>query len=287
MKKTKIINKFLQIFILLFVIVLTTISFSACAQVRAMTITNEDDSIDELVTVSLDVASVLSAGYNVENMKAEIETVSIGVATSMKEELNDKIIRDKVLATRETREILNSFLDGIDVVKSAWEKNTFAIGIRFKNIDVYKYYYDITQETKKEMQTEKHFFYDKIYYYSSTMYVKHNALYNRLNLHFSTTYPNLINSTSNGLLYSYKTSQRRQHSDADFITKQNGEYYHTWVVDPNNLEEPIMLYYNVANPESYIIIALAVTGGVVVILGATAGIIELIKKKKGATNHSA
>ena len=287
MKKSFIFNKFIQIFILIFAIVLITISFSACAQVRAITITNEDDSIDELVTVSLDFNAVLEGGYNVENMKAEIETTSIRIATNMKDELNDKIMRDKLLATQETREILNEFIDGIDVVKSTWKENTFAIGIRFKNIDVYRYYYDITSEIKKEMYTEKHFFYDKIYYYSSTMYVKHNALYNSINLHYSQEYPNLINSESNELLYSYKTSVRRQHSDADFITKQDGEYYHTWVVDPNNLDKPIMLYYNVANPESCIIVALAVTGAVVVILGAVAGIIELIKKKKGTTNHSA
>jgi len=287
MKKTVIFNKFLQIFILMFLLVLITICFSACAQIRAMTITNEDDSIDELVTVSLDINAVLSAGYNVEDMKLDIETTSINIATNMKDQLNTKIIKDKMFATNETIEILNGFIDGIDVVKSTWKENTFAIGIRFKNIDVYKYYYDIKSETKKEMQTEKNFFYDKIYYYSSTMYVKHKGLYNSINLHFSQKYPNLINSPSNELLYSYKTSVRRQHSDADFITKQDGEYYHTWVVDPNNLDEPIMLYYNVANPESYILVAFAVTGGVVVILGVVAGIVELIKKKKGATNHSA
>lgn len=281
MKKISVFNKILQIFIFVFLIVLITISFSGCAQVRAMTITNEDDSIDELVTVSLDVNAVLNSGYSVENMKLEIETTSINIATNMKEKLNSKIMQDKILATQETKEILNSFIDGIDVVKSTWKENTFAIGIRFKNINIYKYYYNITENIKKEMHTEKHFFYDKIYYYSSTMYVKHNALYNSVNSHFSLLYPDLINSETNELLYSYKTSLRRQHSDADFITKQDSEYYHTWVVDPNNLDKPIMLYYNVANPESYIIVALAITGGAVVVLGIVAGVIEVVKRKKG------
>lgn len=279
MQKLIKINKFLIKIILILLLSLITINFSACAQVRAMTITNEDDTIDEMVTISLDADAVIAQGYDVIDMKLDIESTSQNIAINMRDKLNTKIAQDKILATPETKQILNGFIDGISVIKSAWKDNTFAIGIRFQNIDIYKYYYDISEQTKKEMQTEKHFFYDKIYYYSSTMYVKHNNLYNSMNSYFSVKYPNLIESETNELLYSYKTSLRRQHSDADFITKQDGEYYHTWIVDKDNLEEQIMLYYNVANPESYIIVSLAVTAGLVLILALVCGVIELIKKK--------
>lgn len=263
-----------------FMLLISATTFSACAQVRAMTITNQDDTIDELVSVSLDQVAIVDAGYNITSVKNDIETNSLSIAEDMKNELNLRVAKDMLTATTETKKILLDFKDGISVVKSSWENNTYVIGIRFKNIDIYKYYYDITDNQKVEMQREEHFFYDKVYYYASTMYVKHNALYNSCYNYFSAKYPNLIESETNELLYSYKTDLRRQHSDADYITYNNGEYYHTWVVDSDNLDEPIMLYYNIANPENYIIISLGITFGLAIVLGEVAGIIKIVQINK-------
>ena len=82
--------------------------------------------------------------------------------------------------------------NGIEIIKSDWKDNTYVIGIRFKNIDVYKYYYGIKENTKVEMQTDEHFFYDKVYYYASTMYVKHHDLYDSINVYYSTKYFSLL-----------------------------------------------------------------------------------------------
>ncbi|MBQ8615298.1 MAG: hypothetical protein IJ415_01865 [Clostridia bacterium] len=276
--KIKIINKSIIFIMLLFIVTLT---FSACAQVRVMTITNDDDTIDELVTVTIVPEEVFNAGYNLSELKLDIETNSIAEAQKMADKLNQKIFADLLLVRdEESVNTLNGFKDGISVIKSDWNNNTYAIGIRFKNIDVYKYYYGITESTSVEMQTEEHFFYDKVYYYASTMYVKHHDLYTLVNNYYSTQYPELIESERNELLYTYKTDLRRQHSDADYITKQDGEYYHTWVVDKNNLDEPIMLYYNIANPENYVLVALGVTAAVSIILLAVGFIINKVKKKK-------
>ena len=82
----------------------------------------------------------------------------------MKDELNEKIFNDLLLTTDdETISTLNDFKDGISIIKSDWKDNTYAIGIRFKNIDVYKYYYGISENTNVEIQTEEHFFYNKVY----------------------------------------------------------------------------------------------------------------------------
>ena len=276
--KIKAINKSIILILLMFFITLT---FSACSQVRVMTITNEDNSIDELVTVTLIPEEVVSFGYSVEELKLDMQTNSQTKAQDMADKLNQKIFADLLLTfDAETIATLNSFKDGISVVKSDWKNNTYTIGIRFKNIDVYKYYYNISDNIKTEMQTEKHFFYDKVYYYASTMYVKHHDLYNLVNNYYSTQYPELIESETNELLYTYKTDLRRQHSDADYVTKQNGEYYHTWVVDKNNLEEPIMLYYNVANPENFVLVALGVTAGVTIILLIIGFLINKFKNKE-------
>ena len=51
-------------------------------------------------------------------------------------------------------------------------------------------------------------------------------------------------------------------------------------VDKNKLDEPIMLYYNVANPENYIIVSLLLTLGVTVVLLIVGMIIKVYKKNK-------
>lgn len=271
------IKKINKPIILILLLMIVTFCFSACAQVRVMTITNKDDSIDELVTITLVKEDVINAGYNINELKQDIQTNSIKKAQELADKLNQKIFTDLLLVNdKESIDTLNSYKDGISVIKSEWKNDVYAIGIRFKNVDIYKYYYGINDNTKVEMQTEKHFFYDKVYYYSSTMYVKHHELYNLVNSYYSTQYGGLINSESNELLYTYKTDLRRQHSDADFITKQDGEYYHTWIIDKNNLDEPIMLYYNVANPENWIFVALGIT----VVVTLIVYIVALIKNKK-------
>ncbi len=272
-------NKFLKSIFALALFVVITFTFSGCATISAVVINNEDDTIDELVTVTLDTQAVLSAGENVMELKSYIQENSQEHATAMKKSLNNKIASDMILATKETQKILQEFVDGIDVVESAWKDNTYVIGIRFRNIDVYRYYYNISENSKVDMQTEEHFWYDKVYYYASTMYVKHHDLYDRVVADYVQDYPNLVTAENPELMYCYKTDLRRQHSDADNITWQDGAYYHTWKVDPNNLNEPIMLYYNIANPESYILVALCLTAGVSIILGIIATIIHFKKKK--------
>ena len=265
---------------------IVALTFSACAQVQVMTINNEDDTIDEIVTVTIVPNEILSAGYNVSELKLDIETKSEVQAENLKDKLNQKIFADLMsVKDEESRLTLNSFKDGIEVIKSEWNNNTYAIGIRFKNIDVYKYYYNISDNTKTEMLREEHFFYDKVYYYASTMYVKHHDLFDNVNAYYSMKYPGLINSNANELLYSYKTNLRRQHSDADYITFEQGAYYHTWVVDPNNIDEPIMLYYNIANPENWIIVGICITLGVAVIL-TVVGVIISLNKNNTDNNQS-
>ena len=268
-------------FLIIIMLMLIALSFCACAQVRVMTVTNNDDTIDEFVSITINQEEIINAGYSALELKSDIETNSYLTAKEMVDRLNNKIASDLLMVTdEESIQVLNSFVDGMEVVTSNWKDNTYIIGIRFKNINVYKYYYNIKEQTNIEMKEEKHFFYNKMYYYASTMYVKHNDLYSSLNAYYSLKYSGLIDSENNELLYTYVTDLRRQHSDADYITKQNGKYYHTWVVDKNKLDEPIMLYYNVANPENYIIVSLLATLGVTVVLLIVGMIIKVYKKNK-------
>jgi len=246
--------------ILILLLIILTFSFCGCAEVRAMTITNSDGTIEEQVYVSLDRNAILKAGENVSKIKQDISSTAVAEGAKMLDYLNFKVEQDKIGATKETIEILNSFKNGIQVLSNNWDNNTsdnYLVSIKFKNLDVYKYYYDI-EETDVETTVEEHFFYNRVSFQGSTMYLKHNELYNRLKIEFSVKYSGLINSESNQLLYTYTTDLRRQHSNADYITKQGGKYYHTWVIeDVNNTE--ILFYYNIANRGNCILVAMGVT----------------------------
>ena len=232
---------------------------SACSSVRAMTVTNDDGSIDELVYVSLNEEEIINAGYTLDEMKNRISVSSMNEAQQLVYNLNLKISIDiATTSDSETISILNSFKNGIEVVGNIWQDDTYVIGIRFKNSDIYRYYYNITNNSSSKTYTEKHFFYNKIYYYGLSMYVNYSDLYEKLNAYYSTNYPNLVESENNELLYTYITDLHREHSDADYITELDGKYYHTWIIDGNDLTQELVIYYNVANRTNCMIVLIGV-----------------------------
>lgn len=276
-RNKKIINLTFLSLLLIFV----PFIFSACSKVRAMTITNQDNTIDEIVAITITPEDVMNAGYNITEVKQDIKDKSKQLAQLMINKLNEKILFDLMLVEdNESKEVLLSYKDGITIIENDWKENSYKIGIKFKNIDIYKYYYNIKENVKTETYKEKHFLYTKVYYYASTMFVKHYELYESVNNYYSIKYAQLIHNENNLLLYTYKTDLRRQHSDANYINKINGEYYHTWVVDKNNIEKPIMLYYNIANPQNWIIVSVLITVSVTIIVGGIALLISLNNKKK-------
>lgn len=266
------------------VLLLVVLCLSACASVRSMTVTNEDGTIDELVYVTLQENEILSAGYSVEEIKSKISSSSLNEARQIVNNFNLKVSLDILNSSdQDTIKTLNSFLNGIDVVGDKWEENTYVIGLRFKNMDVYSYYYGITSESTAKIETQSHFFYDKISYYGTSTFVSYSDLYERLNAYYTSNYPNLVNSENNELLYTYITDLSREHSDADYITKMDGKYYHTWVIDPDNMSEELVLYYNIANKSNCLIVLIGVGVAVSLILLLIA---VLINKKNLQTNKN-
>ena len=272
MAKSKIYR---LIFCLMLLVVV--LCLSACASVRSMTVTNEDGTIDELLYVTLQEEEIVSAGYSVEEIKNRVSSSSLNEARQIVNNFNMKVSLDIMNSLdQDTITTLNSFLSGIEVIGDRWEDDTYVIGIRFKNMDVYRYYYGITSTSTAKTETESHFFYDRIYYYGLSTFVNYSDLYERLNAYYSMNYPNLVESESNELLYTYTTDLSREHSDADFVTKMDGKYYHTWVIDGANLSEELVLYYNIANRANCI---LTLVGVSVAVSGILLLIAFLIKKK--------
>ncbi|MBR6778555.1 MAG: hypothetical protein IKM43_00160 [Clostridia bacterium] len=263
------------IFILLLFIVATC--FCGCASVNVMTQQNDDGTIDELVYVTLNTDAIQSAGKSVELLKLDVDTEGKKQIDLIIEKFENKIMFDKLHATEEAKVVLNSYVGGITPVKSQWQDNTCAIGIRFKSIEVYRYYYGITGNETITMQVEKHFLYNKMYYYAYSMYADYSVVYSNLENIFSTKYPDLVDNQNNQTLYTFVTSSRRQHSDANFVTSEGGKYYHTWILDDDNLDKPVMLYYNVANRGNCILICI---GASVIVCGIILGVGLLIEKNK-------
>lgn len=266
-------------------LVVVTISFCACSSVRTMTVTNTDGTIDELVYISLDTQALIDAGYDnldIESMQTDITTTAMREASNIVDNFKQSI--DDLLAFNftmdfKTRTDLLNIRDGLEVVTSSWQDNTYVIGLRFSDINVYRYYYNITEEAEVQPTNEEHFLYTKVIYSGLNMYVNYSDLYLRLNQEFSAKYPEFIEN-ENELLYTYVTESRREHSDADFITRLDGNYYHTWIVDGNNLGEEITLYYNIANRGNCILLCIGISivvCGMLLIIGL---IVDIHKKKK-------
>ena len=266
-------------------LVVVTISFCACSSVRTMTVTNTDGTIDELVYISLDTQAIIDAGYDnldIESMQTDITTTAMREASNIVDNFKQSI--DDLLAFNftmdfKTRTDLLNIRDGLEVVTSSWQDNTYVIGLRFSDINVYRYYYNITETTEIQPINEEHFLYTKVIYSGLNMYVNYSDLYLKLNQEFSAKYPEFIEN-ENELLYTYVTESRREHSDADFVTRLDGNYYHTWLVDSENIAEPITLYYNIANRGNCILLCIGISilvCGVLLIIGL---IVDKRKKKK-------
>lgn len=266
-------------------LVVVTISFCACSSVRTMTVTNADGTIDELVYISLDMQALIDAGYNnldIESMQTDITTTAMREASNIVDNFKQSI--DDLLAFNftmdfKTRTDLLNIRDGLEVVTSSWQDNTYVIGLRFNEINVYRYYYNITEEAEVQPTNEEHFLYTKVIYSGLNMYVNYSDLYLKLNQEFSAKYPEFIEN-ENELLYTYVTESRREHSDADFVTRLDGKYYHTWLVDSENIAEPITLYYNIANRGNCILLCIGISIVVCSVLLIIGLIVDKHKKKK-------
>ncbi len=237
-------------------LVMVAILFSACSQVTVMTVSNEDGTIDEVVSVTLDRTTIAESSVNIDDIKADIEFSSVNEARQIVYQYNSRVQNDLMLnLDSEAQQTLGKFIDGIEVVGNTWQGDTYLIGIRFKNEAVYRYYYNITEDIEPTTETEEHLFYNKLTYQAYTMYMSYGDLYNRLKAYYTSHYPE-FNLTDTELIYTYITESGRQHSDADYIVRSQGKYYHSWIVEDSG--EVITFYYKIANRSNWILMCITV-----------------------------
>ncbi len=255
--------------------------FCACSNVNATTIANEDGSIDELVTITLDKQKFADAGYtNYYDVQAYISDNANLVVKYLIEQFNKKVALDiknyanwnKLSQTKNT---------------GVWEGDTFKIGLHYQDLRAYKFCYGITEEISSEPVVEKHFLYTKYITKGFTMYASYNWLYQQLYQEFSDYFsencPELLNEKCE-LTYTHRLTYRRQKSDADYVQKIDGKYYHTWKLKEGETNKVITIYYNLANRSNCILVCILASLALCTVLLLIGFVITKVKNKKNKNN---
>ncbi len=268
-----------------FMLIISTFCFSACSTINATTTINQDGTIDEYVSVKIDDESLINQGYTTNqilSLKNDIQSKANITTQNIIDNFNLRVQNDILSATTLVQTaMLTNYLNGISAIQNTTSSDgVYVFGIRFKNANIYRYYYNIGTQQTIVYQSEKHFLYTKYYYYGLTLYADYQSVYNQFVSVFQQDYPGIVENNKATLTFSYETDARREHSDANYIYSKNGKYYHVWVVDQNEIEKPIMIYYNIANSGNCILLCLCVTMGVCAVLWLVAFIISKNKHKK-------
>ncbi len=259
---------------ILFVVMLLviTLCFSACASVRSATISNDDGTIDEIVNIKLDKQKIVLAGQNYteiqEKIKYDCNRVGGLILASFLQRTEE-----------EDMQVYNEKLDVL--ISDNWVDDCFEIRIKFDSRDVYNFYYKIRQEDEIKPEVEHHFFYDKITYTGFTSYAVSNSLVGNLKAYFEMYYdPEFLDLSNCKFCYSMVTNLRRERSDADYVNKINGKYYHTWEIDIDQPNQQIEIYYNLANRGNCIIFCVILALSLCAILLIVGLIVSKINKNK-------
>ena len=255
---------------------IVAICFCACAQVNASTIFNDDGSIDELATITLDRQKFIDAGYDYNNYLELQEYIASTASEKVNEiisNFNAKVMLD-IKNQANWRKLSKTKNTGV------WVGDSFKIGLHFEDYRAYKFYYGITDETSSEPTIEKHFFYDKVISKGYTMYASYNSLYqqlyNEFHDYFSVFCPELLNEKCE-LTYTYILDYRRE--------KIGGKYYHTWKLAEGETDKVITIYYNLANRSHCILACILIGLAVCAILLLIGFAITKVKAKKKKQNN--
>ena len=260
-------------------LILLTFLLCGCASVNFVTYHSDDGSIHEYVYITLDKQALLSHGYNVASVQFEIKSNSYQQANALVQQYRNKLeieYNGNKLTNTEYTELYN----GIKIIEQDWENYKYTIGLHFNSSAIYKKYYELLNNVtfnSKPKQVKK-LFYTKSYYYGTTNYGDY-SIFNTIYNYYNNTMFASISPQETSLTYSYSVSTRRFHSDADKVhMDNNGNYIHTWNVDPNNPARPICFYTITANRSMWILTSVGISIAICLAL-CTAGVISYKKHK--------
>ncbi|MCQ2556241.1 MAG: hypothetical protein MJ149_02805, partial [Clostridia bacterium] len=264
MQKVKSTFKYVFVAIMLCVMLFLCCS---CAEIQNMTVINDDGTIDEMVYVAVDKEELEAQQCNYQDVKVKIQQKAVQSAENIRTNFEFNLdVAITLTQDVETKQFLTSLKGGITICGNAWQEEMYSIGLHFKNPDVYRYFYGITSTEREVDEVEKHFLYTKVSFYGLSKFADYRftTLYNTLATDFNTEFEGkFVDVQDTKLYFTYTTTERREHSDADVIFKANGKYYHTWEIvknaDASHGEEfyqILTVYYNIANTGNCILCCL-------------------------------
>jgi len=279
-------NTYLKIIGFLIMVISLSICLCGCSEVNFVTYHNSDGTIQEYVYLIVDDDILRQHGYQPNQAKIEIRTHAHSEATQLLEEYQNKIILQYQNKTIDSNEYTSLF-DGVKVIEQDWEDSKYIIGFEYKSSTIYKKYYELMNNASFNNNTKeiKKLFYTKTYYYGTANYSDY-SIFNRVYDYYANSKFSNISPEETNLTYSYTVSTKRFHSDADKVTlDSNGNYIHTWNINPNEPARPIYFYTISANRSMWILVCI----GIGLLTTAALGIIGLIiycKNNKINKNNS-
>lgn len=264
--------------ILIILILFVCLIFTGCAEINFTTYHNEDGSIVERVSITIDEKELASYGYNVvleeEKILIDINQRLKNLVQNYKNYLENKFIAEEISA--EQYEVL---IIGVTPKNNGWTNATLIAELIYNSADDYHSFYSYLNEGGSPTETTKekteHFLYTKTTYTGFANYGDF-ALYNEVYNVYANSKFSRINPDATTLYYNYAVSSKRIHSDADSIyIDSEGNYIHSWLINPNEPSRTIHLYTIKANPSYWILICMGISLTICLI----SFIILLVKQK--------
>lgn len=275
--KIKSIN--LKTITLLTMLTLLIFCLMGCASVEFATYHNADGSISEYVNITLDETLLHNHGYSIQSVEFEIKTKSHIEANSLLTEYRNKLANE-YQENRITNIEYQKLYNGVTLIEIDWNNGQYLIGLNFVDSSTYREYYkllnNITFSTSSN--TVEKLFYTKTYYHGTTNYGDY-SIFKRIYNYYSNTIFSQFSTQQTSLTYSYSVSTRRMHSDADSVRiDSQGNYIHSWIVDPVEPAKPIYFYTISANRPVWLITCIS-TGLLVSVTLCIVGIFKYLKIK--------
>jgi len=285
MKKFKNLMLICLMFIFIF-------SFTGCKTTKAQATPNITDAdVIEVVQLDLDLNKIIGTdNTGVANVKNEIRAIAKLICDEMNTKLNNKI-NTQLLdenTTEETKKVLLGYRNGMKFSDLNFKLDgtvvRYEFCVKYKDVNLYKYYYNEKGEESHTVDLSGNFFYNKIRIVGDETSLTHREFSEKCEVGLKLYFYNIIKEYKDYMVFNLHASKRRLKSNSDFQEKiSTGNYLHTWIIG-ENAEDEVQYYYNIANRQNWIMLSIGVTLVIGVILFVIS--INIKENNKQKTNEN-
>lgn len=262
------------------------IFFTGCAQIDFSTYHNDDGSVIEQVSITINEQELADHGYNV---LAEEQKILVDVNARLNQLIlgYQSYLQGLYTHNQLTAENYASLYSGVKAdMSTEWASGNLIAQLIYASQTDYQFFYIYLHGGMVETGTQevvKKTFYVKTIYTGTANYGDF-ALYNEVYSVYANSTFARFDPDATTLYYNYAVSSKRIHSDADNIRlDNNGNYIHRWKIDKDEPSKVIHLYTIQARPSYWIVLCIGISLGVCVI---AAIIFAINKPKKPKQNNT-